>query len=38
VHLIAEVQPTLRPETWFETFFGLAKGGKATFRHPRRLT
>ncbi len=27
-HLIAELRPALDLETWFETFFGLAKDGK----------
>jgi quercetin dioxygenase-like cupin family protein len=28
LHVLVEVQPALRTESWFETFFGLAQDGK----------
>jgi hypothetical protein len=38
-HLIAELRPALRLETWFETFFGLTKDGKVDPKNglPNRL-
>jgi hypothetical protein len=33
VHVFAQLRPALRIQTWFETFFGLAKDGKVNLKN-----